>query len=57
MLEEKLRRATGFYWVRFNDGEWIVAHWSYTYWLLPGYITERNDNFFMEINENRIIRL
>ncbi len=54
---DKPRRATGFYWVRFNDGDWVVAHWFYTHWFLPGYSKERDDSSFMEINENRIIRL
>jgi hypothetical protein len=51
-------REPGFYWVREFTG-WIIAHWSDHYcsglcWAVPCGELTHDDDYFEEIDENRI---
>ena len=54
------KRELGFYWVKYI-GEWIIAEYTNSYvdgefaWFHCGNECESNDDYFDEINENRII--
>ncbi len=54
------KRKSGFYWVKtemLNNGDWIAASWdeNILWWDVPGYDDAFYDNYFKEINENRIM--
>lgn len=47
-------RQEGYYWVK-RKGAWYVAEWAANCWYLTGDGRMLNDNYFEEINENRIV--
>lgn len=48
-------REAGYYKVRFNDGDWILAMWFFNYWLIPGSDKNFADSYFKEINEKMVV--
>ena len=55
------KRELGFYWVKAND-KWFVAEYTEGYnednysWFIPGNECDTDDNYFDEIDENKIVR-
>jgi hypothetical protein len=56
-------RSEGYYWVKY-DGNWTICQWYVTtgragnrgMWFMPGDETDREDDYFDEIDENQIVR-
>lgn len=53
-----MNRLEGYYWVKLDNGLWCVAFYDAmnNEWDIPGLIPTRNDDDFLEIDENRIER-
>ncbi len=51
-----MKRENGYYWVRANKEEWLIAEWALNSWWISGVEDSYVDNEFVEIDENQIIR-
>ncbi len=49
-----MKRQNGYYWVR-HFMEWMVAQWKGEYWHIPFEEDCKDDIYFNEINETRIV--
>ena len=50
------KRRPGFYWVRIDLEEWVIALWSGVYWHFIGDGIKLDDEDLPEIDEREIIR-
>ena len=54
-------RQEGYYWVKWHDGEWAIAHYikgkSYDYWYIPGDEENKSEEDFSEIDGQPITRV
>jgi len=48
------KRISGFYWVKWHKGDWVVGHYQYRSWWVAGYYDDFNDWDFEKIIETPI---
>lgn len=54
-----MKRESGFYWIRLNDHNWIVAEYNSDFggWYITGIELGFWDSEIAEINETRIVNV